>query len=38
MVLIPGIKLMVDIATPYDGSKINNISTWQSFWLIGIDF
>lgn len=38
LVLMPGIKLMVDLATPYDGSYVPNISRWYSFWQVGIDF
>jgi outer membrane protein assembly factor BamA len=38
LVLMPAIKLMVNFATPYDGSPIPQLSAWQTFWLIGIDF
>lgn len=38
LVLIPGIKIMVDLATPFDGTGIPNITLWRSFWFIGIDF
>ena len=38
LVLMPGIKFMVDLATPYDGSYVPNISRWYSYWLVGIDF
>lgn len=38
LVLMPGIKFMVDLATPYDGRGIPPLSTWRSFWQIGVDF
>lgn len=38
LVLVPGIKIMVDVATPFDGATIPSISLWRTFWFIGIDF
>ncbi len=38
LVLLPGIKFMVDVATPYDGRGVPSLSTWRSFWQIGVDF
>ncbi len=38
LVIVPGIKLMVDFAAPYDGVTLPPITDWPSFWLIGIDF
>lgn len=38
LVLVPGIKVMVDIATPFDGATIPSLSLWRTFWFIGIDF
>jgi outer membrane protein assembly factor BamA len=38
LVLVPGIKMMVDIATPFDGTGIPSITLWRTYWFIGIDF
>ncbi|OHD55640.1 MAG: hypothetical protein A2Y33_13475 [Spirochaetes bacterium GWF1_51_8] len=38
MVLIPGIKLMVDIATPYDGFAVPLLEEWITVWQVGVDF
>jgi WD40 repeat protein len=38
MVLIPGIKLMVDFAVPYDGFFIPPLAEWVTVWQIGVDF
>ncbi len=38
LVLLPGIKFMVDLAAPFDGAVFPDTSRWKSFWFIGIDF
>ncbi len=38
IVLLPGIKLMVNFASPFDGESILPLDQWQTFWFIGIDF
>ncbi len=38
LVLLPGIKLMVDLATTYDGRGVAPLADWRSFWQIGVDF
>jgi len=38
LVLLPGIKLMFNYASPFDGQTTLPFNKWQSFWFIGIDF
>ena len=38
LVLLPGIKLMADFSAPYYGNGIAHISTWRSFFQVGVDF
>jgi hypothetical protein len=38
IVIYSGIKLMVDFATPYDGYGVSALSTWKTYFQIGVDF
>lgn len=38
IVIYSGIKLMVDIATPYVGYGVPALSTWKTYFQIGVDF
>jgi hypothetical protein len=38
MVLVTGIKLMVDFAAPYDAFAIPTLDKWVTVWQIGVDF
>lgn len=38
LVILQGIKLMVDWAVPYTGGPIPSFEQWRTFWQIGIDF
>lgn len=37
-VIYQGIKLMLDFAAPYEGYGIPDLSTWRTYFQIGVDF
>lgn len=37
LVLMPGLKFMVDWAAPYNGANFPDWTLWRSFWQIGFD-
>lgn len=38
LVLLPGIKLMLDFAVPYVGQGIAPAENWKTYFMIGVDF
>ncbi len=38
IVLLQGIKLMVDFTVPYEGYGIPSLNTWRTYFQIGVDF